>query len=328
LASCDARRRHKSGTPPKLAFFDFDQTLSVRHVYSHYGTGGQVPEGGLPDEDKEDNWGSEDRQKALTAFLAKLKSAGVKVYIVTHGQSPLVLAVLAQMGYEVGTGKTFEKLYDRDAMDALKLATAVPSREPDVRRGLVSKRFALMDATSGLSPAFDGTNAVFVDDDGKNTADIKGKWAKITEITCSESGVTDTDFNKVYEALAIPLPTPAPTPSTPAPTMCSAVSALYPKLSLGSGETCNALTAETCNDDVDSCCWDATATPPKCATYETEAEYVETTYCGDIPKLKKVDGAAAPCTGKAEGVCFGTAAVGTCCFSRRFGCSKIVSFFV
>jgi hydroxymethylpyrimidine pyrophosphatase-like HAD family hydrolase len=319
LGSCLARRRHHTTTTPtKVAFFDFDQTLSARHVYSVYG--GKVPSTGVPSGDLVKNWGDASRQEEVKSFLAKLKTAGVQTVIVTHGNTPLVEKVLEQLGLPEGS---YVKIYDMAGMVSLKgmQVNGKPLALGDICKGNrhVSKRLAILDFFGTAKDTFTGADCVFVDDDGSNTADVAQGFPDMHVINCAVSGMTTLDFQEVLHKF-IPEEEEVEDKTVPT-TLCATVAESFPEMTYEVNEPCKSKKQDQCNDKDDKCCWSRRF---DCVSFDAEPYEAPVApvmvpmyqYCRDVAGLKVVVYNSEACKDETESTCKGTGAVGSCCYSR------------
>lgn len=158
--------------------FDFDQTLAIIETYSV----GSNPTNQV--------FGGKARLVMLDEMLLKCRSAGLKLAIVSRNSKHVVKQALSAVnldGYFVcphhsGTAATAAGIYGRE----------------DLSMGGLGPKSSLINEKIVKRHGLDINDCLFLDDDSKNTADVK-KHVGCEVIWVRQSGMSRADMAQVLE---------------------------------------------------------------------------------------------------------------------------------
>lgn len=167
-----------------MAVFDFDRTLSCKHVGVFDLNTSSTINGHSNDEVAEKVFGGPSRVSMLHHMCGALEAAGVEIHVVSRNSAYVVKKALAAVGLTY-----IQSVIGDDELQE------TPHRV-DPKSAIIRKRL-LGDNTANIGEA-GGPHLLFVDDDIANVKDVRSAIAGATVIHVKEKGMGREDVQRVY----------------------------------------------------------------------------------------------------------------------------------
>jgi len=168
----------------RVAVFDFDRTLSTKHVGVFDLNSSSTINGHANDEVSEKVFGGPARVSMLHHMCGTLESAGVNVHVVSRNSAYVVKKALASVGLT----------YIQSVIGDDELQMNPHRLEP--KSAIIRKR--LLGDPDGAVGEPGGPHLLFVDDDLSNVKDVRASIPGATVIHVKEKGMGPRDVEAVY----------------------------------------------------------------------------------------------------------------------------------